>query len=119
MRGLRLATRLLAALLFAASLLAGCTTTLHHVTCEGGPYRCHEGSGDVMFCENEAIAVEGPDCAAVGLAASKHFCVVVPQPEPCAGETRFEMKGGDCKVLQYRALREWRECSPGTPTFAP
>jgi hypothetical protein len=119
MRGLRLAARLLAALLFAALLLAGCTTTLRSVQCEGGPYRCHEGSGDVMFCENEVIAVEGSECAAAGLAPSKHFCVVVPQPQPCAGETHFEMKGLDCNVLQYRALREWRECSAGTPTFAP
>ena len=119
MRGLRLVARLLAALLVAALLLAGCMTTVRPVQCAGGPYRCHENSGDVMFCENEAVAVEGSDCAAVGLAVSKHFCVVVPQPQPCASGTHFEVKGRDCKVVEYRALREWRECSAGTATFAP
>jgi hypothetical protein len=119
MRGLRFAGRLLAALFVAALSLAGCTTAVRPVQCTGGPYRCHENSGDVMFCENEAVALEGSDCAAVGLAPSKHFCVVVPQPQSCASETHYEVKDRDCKVLRYRALREWRECSPETPTFAP
>ena len=117
MCGLPLAARLLVALLVAASLPAGCTTTLRPVKCEGGPYRCFEESRDVKFCESEAIAVEGSDCASLGLAASKPFCVVTSQT--CMVQTHYEVKDRDCKVLQYRAVREWRVCSPGTPTFAP
>ncbi len=117
MRRPRLAERLLAALVVATGLLLGCTTTIRPVTCTGGPYRCQEGARDVKFCENEALAVEGSECAGLGLAASKHFCVVTPQT--CVMQTHYEVKDRDCRVLEYQAVREWRVCSPGTPTFAP
>jgi hypothetical protein len=118
MRGLRLLGRLLlVALLVAAPSLIGCTTIIQPVTCEGGPYRCSPDSRDVKFCENEAIEVEGADCAALGIAPSKPFCVVTPSHTRCV-DTNYEVKDRDCKVLKYRTSREWRVCSPGTPTFA-
>lgn len=119
MRGLRLVARLiLAALLVATLSLVGCTTTIQPVACQGGPYRCNAESRDVKFCEDEVVAVEGADCTDLGLAPSKHFCVVKSQDEACA-DTHYALKGRDCEVRQYRALREWRDCSAGTPTFAP
>jgi hypothetical protein len=119
MRGLHALARVILAALFVTSLsLAGCTTTIQPITCKGGPYRCNEDSRDVKFCEREAIAVAGRDCADVGLAPSKHFCIVKREDEACSDE-QYELKRRDCKVQEYRAVREWRECSPGTPTFAP
>ena len=109
---------ILATLFVTATSLAGCTTGIHPVNFEVGAYRCQPGSRDVKFCENEAVEVEGPDCDSLGLAASKPFCVVTPSHSSCI-ETHYEVTGKNCKVLQYRALREWRVCSPGTPTFAP
>jgi hypothetical protein len=119
MRGFRLVVRMiLAAVPVAALSLSGCTTTIQPVRCQGGPYRCSEGSRDVKFCENEVIASEGADCGDLGLAASKHFCIVKREDDTCA-DNRYELKGRACTVRQYRAVREWRECSAGTPTFAP
>ncbi len=69
----------------------------------------------MKFCEYEAVAVEGADCAEVGLVASKHFCVVTRSK--CIG-TNYEVKDRNCKVLQYTAIRQWPECSADTPTFA-
>lgn len=118
MRGPRLAARrLLATLLVVAPSLGGCTTAIHPVTCEGGAYRCNQGSRDVKFCENEAVTVEGSGCAALGVAPSKAFCVVTPAHTKCV-DASYEVKDRDCKVLEYRTVREWRVCSPGTPTFA-
>jgi hypothetical protein len=111
--------RVLPSTLFVAALsLVGCTTSIQPVTCSGGPYRCNENSRDVKFCDDEAIAVEGDSCADLGLAPSKHFCIVKSEDSSCS-DTRYEVKDRDCRVLQYSAVREWRECSPGTPTFAP
>ncbi len=119
MRRLHLAARLVAAALLAAALSqAGCTTSIQPVRCQGGPYRCSEEARDVKFCEDEAIAVEGADCGDLGLAPSKLFCIVKPQDETCS-DTHYEVKDRDCKVRQYRAVREWRNCSAETPTFAP
>jgi hypothetical protein len=69
-----------------------------------------------MFCENEAVAVEGKDCEAFGLAPSRHFCVVTDGSCPA---THYALADHDCRVLKYSAVRQWRQCSPGTPTFAP
>jgi hypothetical protein len=118
MRGARLAARLLSAVLVAAPSLAGCTTSIQPVTCEGGPYRCRQDTRDVKFCENVAISVEGAGCAALGITPSSPFCVVTPAHTRCV-DTNYEVAGRDCKVLEYRTVREWRACSPGTPTFAP
>jgi hypothetical protein len=113
----RIANRMRAAVgaaMVAATLLASCTTFIQPVRCEGGDYRCNEQS-DVKFCEYQAVRVEGADCAAMGLAASKNFCVVT---HTACVDTAYEVKARTCRVIQYRPLREWRECSPGTPTFA-
>ncbi len=112
-----LAGPILAASLVMALSLAGCTTTVQPITCQGGPYRCNEGR-DMKFCEDEAIVVAGADCAALGIAPSKHFCIVKREDEVCA-DTHYALKGRDCRVEDYRAVREWRECAPGTPMFAP
>jgi hypothetical protein len=109
------------ALLFAAIALVvlapSCTTGLHPVTCDGGPYRCAPSySVDVTFCEYEVQATSGADCASMALAPGKRFCVVAPVR--CVASD-YEVKGKDCRVVQYRAVREWRECSAGAPVFAP
>jgi hypothetical protein len=118
MRGLALARVLLAASVVTALPSAGCTTTIHPIKCQGGPYRCYEDSRDVKFCEHEAVVVAGRDCADLGIGPSKHFCIVKREDETCS-DAEYELNGRDCKVQQYRAVRQWRECSPGTPTFAP
>jgi hypothetical protein len=100
------------ALLAAAT---SCTTTLRPVKCQGKPYACNEYT-DIMFCEYEAIAIEGADCADLGLAPAKHFCVVTSSR--CADNTNYDVDDKfDCKILQYRTLLQAGECSPGTPTF--
>jgi hypothetical protein len=106
----------LALSIIATTWFLSCTTMIQPVKCEAGPYRCNAGSRDVKFCENEVVAVQGSDCADMGLAVSKHFCVVT---SATCTDTHYEVKGRDCNVLEYRSVREWRECSPGTPTFAP
>jgi hypothetical protein len=119
MRGLGLAAQLIvAALLVAVLSLSGCTTTIQPVHCQGGAYHCTEGSRDVKFCENEVVASEGADCADLGLSPSKHFCVVKREDDACA-DNHYQLKDRACAVGQYRAVREWRECSPGAPTFKP
>jgi hypothetical protein len=118
MRGLALARTLLAASVVTALSLAGCTTTIHPIQCKGGPYRCGEDSRDVKFCEDEAVVVAGRDCAEMGIKPSKRFCIVKREDETCS-DKQYELKGRDCTVKEYRAVRQWRECSPGTPTFAP
>jgi len=104
-------TRHMTALLLVT--LSSCTTAIQPVKCEGGPFRCNERA-DVKFCEYQAVAVQGTDCADVGLVESKNFCVVTKAR--CV-DTSYSVKGRDCRVLEYRAVRQWRECSQGTPTF--
>lgn len=104
-------------LLAGAIALAGCKTAMRPVTCEQRPYAC-TGERDVKFCESEVVAAEGAGCAALGLAASGRFCFVTPAETSCV-RTTYEVTGRDCRVVEYRGIREWRECSPGTPTFAP
>jgi hypothetical protein len=72
----------------------------------------------VKFCEYEALAVDGSDCPALGLIASKRFCIVTPEYAPCV-ETRYEVADRVCRVLDQHPLGEWRECSQGAPTFSP
>jgi hypothetical protein len=107
-------SRLLAYLVLAApAWLPSCTTFIRPVKCEGPPFTCNERT-DVKFCEYEAVALDGADCGDVGLVASKNFCVVTAAA--CV-DTTYAVKDRDCKVLEYRAVREWRECPPRTPTF--
>lgn len=106
--------KLLASLVLAgAATLPSCTTYIRPVKCEGPPFTCNERT-DVKFCEYEAVALAGADCADVGLVASKSFCVVTASA--CV-DTTYAVKDRDCKVREYRAVREWRACPPGTPTF--
>ena len=106
--------RLLANLLLAgATSLPSCTTFVRPVKCAGPPFTCNDCT-DVKFCEYEAVALDGADCADVGLVASKNFCVVTATA--CV-DTTYAVRDCDCKVREYRAVRESRECPPGTPTF--
>lgn len=104
--------RLIVAMLAMAAL--GCTTYVEPVQCEGETFRCGDEQ-DVKFCESIAVAVEGNDCAKLGIKETKPFCVV--SKNGCY-ETHYAAKEGDCRVLDYRRVREWSECSPGTPTFS-
>lgn len=93
-----------------------CTTYVEPVACESGPYTCNR-TVDVKFCENVALAVDGKDCADLGIVPSRHFCLVTTTK--CVG-TSYAVRGHDCRVAQYQALyEEGGECSPGTPTFEP
>jgi hypothetical protein len=96
-----------------ALAVASCTTYLRPVECRGGPFKCNEPL-DVAFCEYVATSVEGSDCARLGLADGKSFCVVTH--DRCRS-TRYALRDADCRVVRYEPVREFRECSPGTPTF--
>jgi len=93
--------------------LTDCTTYVRPVACGGEAFRCGDLS-EVRFCESLAEAVEGADCAKVGLATSRRFCFV--SRGPCAG-TRYVLAGGDCEVVEYTRVREGATCSAGTPVF--
>jgi hypothetical protein len=106
--------KLVASLVLAeAALLSSCTTYVQPVKCEGPPFSCNERT-DVKFCQYRAVALEGSECAAVGLVASRDFCVVTATA--CV-DTTYAVKDRDCKVLEYTAVRAWRMCPAGTPTF--
>lgn len=85
------------------------------VQCEHRPYHC-SGPTDVEFCELQAMSVEGADCADLGLAPKKHFCFVMPAHMHCA-HTNYTVKGRDCRIVEYRDIRQWSECTAGSPTF--
>ena len=107
--------RLVASLVALAAITAtSCTTYVRRVTCEGGEYRCNE-QHDVKFCENIVVALDGRDCSDVGLVVGQRFCVVTA--DRCV-TTNYAIRDRDCRVLRYAGVREWRDCSPGTPTFA-
>jgi hypothetical protein len=85
------------------------------VACGDQRYKCGERH-DVKFCENVALAVEGADCASVGLAAQQRFCFV--SSGRCV-QTEYALTRQDCRVLRYEPVQESDACSPGTPTFGP
>ena len=95
--------------------LASCTTFVRPTTCEQGSSACG-GLHDARFCDAVAIAVERTDCAALGVISSQHFCVVTGSS--CV-HTHYVVDGHDCRVLQYRSLRDSSrmDCPRGTPTF--
>jgi hypothetical protein len=93
--------------------LPGCTTYVQPIECEGARYRCGEHH-DIRFCEYIAVSVTGADCTELGLIESKPFCVVTPGR--CL-DTHFVARDRNCDVRRYQGVREWAECSPGTPTF--
>jgi len=105
--------RVLGLALTVALTLPCCTTFMRPVTCGDKRHACGERH-DVKFCENVVVAVEGADCAGAGLIAGKPFCYV--SSGPCV-HTTYALKDRDCVVREYTPLREWYECSPGTPTF--
>jgi hypothetical protein len=92
---------------------SSCTTYVQPVLCEGKPYRCIEAL-DVAFCEYVAVSVEGSECDRFNLGGGKPFCIVTHDKCP---STNYAVKGRDCRIVKYTAVREWRECSAGTPTF--
>jgi hypothetical protein len=103
------------------ALLAGiaivgtsCTTMIQPVQCPGTPYQCNEVH-DATFCEYEATASEGADCAELGLSTSSHFCVVTGAA--CVLETNYQVPDRSCRVTQLEMIREGGECKPGLPTF--
>jgi hypothetical protein len=106
--------RMLIATLFSGVLsVSSCTTFIEPVKCQGPPFTCNEHT-DVKFCEYEALSVQGADCSDLGLAPVKDFCVVTTTG--CV-HTSYAVKGRDCRVQEYRAVRDWRQCPAGTPTF--
>jgi hypothetical protein len=112
----RLSWGLAAGLLLSAVMpLSACTTRMERVTCERQPYRCIEPT-DVSFCELEVVATDGAACGELGLARTKRFCFVTPAHTICA-HTNYAVSDQDCRITEYRDVREWRECSEGTPTF--
>jgi hypothetical protein len=105
------ATALLAG---AAIVVTNCTTMIRPVHCQGTPHQCNEVH-DATFCEYEAIASEGADCAELGLSTSSHFCVVTG--DTCVLETNYQVPDRSCRVTQLKMIREGGECRPGLPTF--
>jgi len=129
---MRHAVSLARPLLLATSLLAsGCTTFLEPTTCppavltsppDPASARNHStqttacgGIHDARFCDYIAREVAGADCAALGVVASKHFCVVT---QGACVNTSYAVKGRDCRVVRYETVRDnafAEECSPGSP----
>jgi hypothetical protein len=101
--------------LASALLLPCCTTFMRAIDCGGRPWACAE-LHDVRFCENVVVTAEGADCAGAGLSAGKPFCYV--STARCV-HTTYALKDHDCVVREYTPVREWSECSTGTPTFGP
>jgi hypothetical protein len=100
------------ALLVAA--LSSCVTYIRPVECQGDRrFRCNEHH-DIKYCEYEALDVAGPDCDGLGIATSRHFCVV--DTGTCV-RTHFAVKDRRCDVISHRNLGQWSECPSGVPTF--
>ena len=98
----------------AAVFVPSCTTYVQPATCERGSTACG-GIHDARFCDYVAVSVEGADCASLGLAEAKHFCVVTTR---CV-DTDYVVRDHDCKVVRYQKVRDSMraECAPGAPTF--
>jgi len=95
--------------------LASCTTFVQPTTCKQGSTACG-GISDARFCGYVAVAVEGADCAELGIIESKAFCVVTTSA--CI-DTHYAVKNHDCRVLRYERVRDSAraDCTPGAPTF--
>jgi hypothetical protein len=85
------------------------------VECGTNPYTCGEHQ-DVRFCESVVESVEGADCSSAGLVTGKPFCFVASGR--CVSTT-YALRDEDCVVVRYEPVREWYDCSPGVPIFAP
>ncbi len=101
------------ALMLGAALTC-CTTFVRPIACGPTPRACGE-MHDARFCENIVVAAKGADCASAGLSAGQRFCYVTMRG-PCVWTT-YALVGRDCVVSEYTPVREWYDCSPGTPTF--
>ena len=101
------------ALMLGAALTC-CTTFVRAIACGPTARACGE-MHDVRFCENVVVASKGADCASAGLSAGQRFCYVAARG-PCVWTT-YALDGRDCVVSEYAPVREWYECSPGTPPF--
>ena len=99
----------------AMAVMTSCTTFIQPTTCEPGSTSC-AGIHDARFCEYQVLAVEGAECASLGIAASKPFCVVTTT---ACTETNYAVKDHDCKVLRYETVRDAMrdECPSGAPMF--
>ena len=99
----------------AAALLVSCTTFVEPTTCTDGATAC-AGIHDARFCENLALATDGPDCESSRIIETKPFCVVASSA--CI-RTNYVVKGRKCRVLRYRILRDSdrADCAPDTPMF--
>ncbi len=110
------ATRhLVAAATAVIALLPACTTFVRPTACPPGATACG-GIEDARFCESTAISVEGADCAGLGIAPAKPFCVVTAGP--CVATT-YAVEGRDCRVARYERLRDSArdDCPLGAPIF--
>lgn len=97
-------------------VLPCCTAYVRPVACGPKKYACADRH-DVLFCETMALAVQGADCAAVGLSAGRPFCYV--SAGHCVHDIKYALADRDCVVLRHELLGERDECPPGTPAFAP
>jgi hypothetical protein len=105
-----------ACLAFGALLaMPACTTFVQPTSCEAKATSC-AGIHDARFCDIVATAVEGADCAALGLVPSQHFCVVT---RSACIHSDYVVKGRDCRVLQYEAARStwYADCPAGAAVF--
>src|SRR5580704_15892365 len=84
----------------AAAALASCTTFVEPTSCAPGSSAC-AGIHDARFCDEVALSVEGAGCAALGVAETKHFCVVTPV---ACTETNYVVEYRDCRVLRYQTV---------------
>jgi hypothetical protein len=99
-----------------AAAMTTCTTFIQPTACEHGSTSCG-GIHDARFCEYVAVAVEGADCAGLGIAPSTPFCVVT-HGSACV-DTNYAVRDRDCRVLRYEGIRDAMraECPPGAPMF--
>jgi hypothetical protein len=95
--------------------LAACTTFVQPTSCEAKASSCG-GIHDARFCDIVAFAVEGADCAALGLLPSQHFCVVT---RSACTHTDYAVKDRDCRVVQYEAVGSswYDDCPAGARVF--
>jgi|HubBroStandDraft_5_1064220.scaffolds.fasta_scaffold402150_2 hypothetical protein len=96
------------------AVLPSCTSYIQPTVCDKGATACG-GINDARFCDDIAVAVEGQDCASLGIAEAKHFCVVTTK---CIDAT-YAVADRDCRVLRYQGVSDtyWANCEPGAPTF--
>jgi len=97
-------------------VLPCCTTYVRPVACGQQKFACGERH-DVLFCVTVALAVQGADCAQVGLSVGKPFCYV--SAGHCVQDIQYALQDRDCVVLRHELLGERDECPQGTSTFGP